>query len=200
MNLSESSSQFSVKPEDWSVWSQQLQSETERGLATTAAAILDHLVARRIESFLLDDPGATKRLLGNPFSPLGSFAARTAAAFSLGLISDDERDDLDCIRDIRNDFAHQPISPSFTDQSIAQKVRNMKIPKLMPKAVFDPSAIPPRKLFIDAVSMLSTFIDFRTRNNRERRTSPKRFIIESTKRPAHRLMEKSSSGEEVDKI
>ncbi|MBM3124603.1 MAG: hypothetical protein FJZ87_05960 [Chloroflexi bacterium] len=184
MSSSKSSPQFSVKPEDWSIWSQQLQSETDRGLATTAAAILDHLVARRIESFILDDSIATKRLLGNPFSPLGSFAARTAAAYSLGLITDDERDDLDCIRDIRNDFAHQPTSPSFTDQSIAQKVRNLKTPKLMSKIILDPYAIPPRELFRDSVSMLSTFIDIRTRNNSERRTSPKRFKIVSTKRPA----------------
>lgn len=183
MSQSESSALFTVTPEDWSVWSQQLQSETERGLATTASAILDHLVARLIEGFLLDDPSATKRLLGNPFSPLGSFAARTAAAFSLGLISEDERDDLDCIRDIRNDFAHQPTSPSFSDQSIAQKVRNMKIPKLLPKEMLDSYGESPRRIFTDAVAMLSTFIEIRTRDNRERRTLPKKFKMQYTKPP-----------------
>ena len=37
MSASESSSQFIVKPEDWSAWNQQLQSETERGLAIRKA-------------------------------------------------------------------------------------------------------------------------------------------------------------------
>ena len=178
MSPTKSSALFSVSPEDWSIWSQQLQSETERGLATTAAAILEHLVARLIERFLLDDSSATKRLLG-PFSSLSSFAARTAAAFSLGLISEDERDDLDCIREIRNDFAHQPTSPSFSDQSIADKVRNLKIPKLVPSEIVDQSTLPPRQLFTNGVSMLATFISIRTENNLDRRIPPRRFKIQS---------------------
>jgi len=184
MSKSESSALFSVTIEDFANWSQQLQAETDRGLATAAAAILDHLLARLIENFLVDDPQATKRLLGNPFSPLGSFAARTAAAYSLGLITKDERDDLDCIRGIRNDFAHQPTSPAFSDHSIAMKVRRLNIPKLMPKENNAPSSPPPRELFRTAVSMLYTFIDIRTRSNQERRIHPKGFKMESTKPPA----------------
>jgi len=184
MSKSESSSLFSVTFDDFADWSQQLQSETDRGLATASAAILDHMLARLIENFLVDDPKATKRLLGNPFSPLGSFAARTAAAYSLGLITENERDDLDCIRDIRNDFAHIPTSPAFTDQAIVKSVCKLKTPGLMSKDIFDPSVMPPRELFRTAVSMLYTFIDIRTRKNKERRTHPKRFKIESTKPPA----------------
>jgi DNA-binding MltR family transcriptional regulator len=106
------------------------------------------------------------------------------AAYSLGLITGDERDDLDCIRDIRNDFAHQPTGPSFTDESIAKNVHKLKMPNLMPKEIFDPSMVPPRELFRNAVSMLYTFIDIRTRNSQERRMHPKGFIMASTKPPA----------------
>lgn len=180
MSSTEPSTLFIVSPEDWAIWSQQLQSETERGLATTAAAILDHLVARLIEGFLLDDPSATKKLLGLPFSPIGSFAARTAAAYSLGLISEDERDDLDCIRDIRNDFAHKPTSPSFSDQSIANKVRNLKLPKMMPSEILNRFAESSRQLFTNTVAMLSTFIDIRTRQSVDRRSPPRRFYIQPT--------------------
>jgi len=184
MSKSESSALFSVTFEDFADWSQQLQAETDRGLATAAAAILDHMLARLIENFLVDDPHATKRLLGNPFSPLGSFAARTAAAYSLGLVTEEERDDLDCIRDIRNDFAHLPTSPAFADQSIAKNVHKLKMPGLMSKELLDPSVMPPRELIRIAVSMLYTFIDIRTRNNQERRVPPKKFKMESTKPPA----------------
>lgn len=184
MSKVESSALFSVTFEDFADWSQQLQAETDRGLATAAAAILDHMLARLMENFLVDDPHATKRLLGNPFSPLGTFAARTAAAYSLGLITEDERDDLDCIRDIRNDFAHQPTSPVFTDESIAKNVHKLKMPNLMPKEILDPSVVPSRELFRTAVSMLYTFIDIRTRNSQERRVHPKGFIMESAKPPA----------------
>ncbi|MDD5468249.1 MAG: MltR family transcriptional regulator [Anaerolineales bacterium] len=174
-----SSPWFSVTHEDFAAWSQQLQAETDRGLATAAAAILDHMLARLIECFLVDDPQATERLLGKPFSPLGTFAARTAAAYSLGLISSDERDDLDSIRNIRNDFAHQPTSPAFSDESIAKNVRKLKMPKLMPKVPSGPFEKPPRELFIMAVTMLQTFIDIRTRST-ERRTSAKHFKMVAT--------------------
>ncbi len=184
MSHSKSASLFSITFEDYAAWSQQLQAETDRGLATAAAAILDHMLARLLESFLVDDHQATERLLGKPFSPLGSFAARTATAYSLGLIHADERDDLDCIRDIRNDFAHQPTSPVFSDEAIAKNVRKLKTPKLMPKELLDPSVVPPRELFRITASMLQTFIDRRTCENAERRSSPNRFKMVSTKPPA----------------
>jgi DNA-binding MltR family transcriptional regulator len=142
------------------------------------------MLARLIDSFLVEDFQATERLLGKPFSPLGSFAARTAAAYSLGLITDDERDDLDCIRDIRNDFAHQPTSPAFSDESIAKNVRKLKMPKLMPRELLDSSVVSPIELFRTAVTMLQTFIDRRTHDNAERRISPNRFRMVSTKPPA----------------
>ena len=175
MRSSETSTQFDVSLEDWSTWSQQLQSETERGLAITAAAILDHLLARLIESFILNDRKATKELLGNPYSPLSTFAARTAAAYSLGLISDDERDDLNIVRGIRNKFAHKPTSLSFSDQPIASKIENLKIPKIVPSEIQHWETAPPRKKFANTVAMLSTFIDIRTRQNSEQRTPPKKF-------------------------
>jgi DNA-binding MltR family transcriptional regulator len=177
MRSTKSSTLFVVSPEDWSTWSQQLQSETERGLATTAAAILDHLLARLIEGFLINDPLATKKLLRGPFSPLGSFAARTAAAYSLGLISEEERDDLDTIRDIRNEFAHKPTSPSFSDKTIARKVKNLKIPKIVPSEIQNWATASLERLFTDTVSMLSTFIDIRTREKVDRRTHAKKFRI-----------------------
>jgi len=152
-------------------------------LATTAAAILDHLLGRLIEGFLLDDTHATKKLLGDTFSPLGSFSARIATAYSLGLISKEERDDLDCIREIRNAFVHQPTSPSFSDDPIAAKVRGLKTIQLVSKEISFPTNMPPKNSFRDAVAMLSSFIEIRTQNNHERRTPPGKFKMEFPKQP-----------------
>lgn len=172
---------FTASPNDWAEWSSQFQTETDRGVAIVAAAILDRLVAGLIESFILDDPDATLKLIGNPYSPLGSFASRTAAAFSLGLITKNEMADLDCIRDIRNKFAHLSSSCSFTDRSIARKVQALNIPKLIPDEIIDKSTYTLRKIFIDGVSMLYTFINSRTSNNHERRTTPRDFTLHLTK-------------------
>lgn len=172
---------FSVSPEDWATWSQEFQAETDRGLAASAAAVLDHLLARLIEAFLVEDVNATKRLLGDPFSPLGSFAARTAAAFSLGLISTDEKDDLDCIRDIRNQFVHDTRSPSFASPAISQRVDRLKTPTLMQKAFPSRTTATSRESFRVAATMLSTFINKRT-GGTQRRLRPRRFVIKAVRR------------------
>jgi mannitol operon repressor len=179
MSSDKSSPIFTVQPDDWAFWSKELQSESDRGLVIIAASILDHLIARLIEVFVVYDPPATKKLLDDPFSPLGNFAPRTLAAYSLGLISKDERDDLDTIRKIRNEYAHEPKSTSFTDQKIMNKVNNLKTPKLVPVEIHDWNNLSTRQLFINAVSMLSTFIDMRTQLVIDhRRIPPKKFIIQ----------------------
>lgn len=50
--------------------------------------------------------------------PLSSFASKIKIAFCLGLISSDEYDDLQIIRDIRNTFAHYLTDCDFTQQRI----------------------------------------------------------------------------------
>lgn len=181
MSQSKTSPLFKVSPDDWASWSQQLQSESERGMATTAVAILDHLLGRLIEGFLLDDFHATKKLLGDALSPLGSFSARIALTYSLGLISKDERDDLDSIRKIRNAFVHQPISPSFSDESIATMVSSLKTIQLIKTEISSTTTMSPKAIFRDVASMLSTFIDIRTHRNTERRVSPGKFVIQTSK-------------------
>ncbi len=55
---------------------------------------------------------------------MGTFAARAAAAQALGLISTDEFDDLQCIRKVRNDFAHNHRA-DFSDPGIARSCREL---------------------------------------------------------------------------
>lgn len=49
------------------------------------------------------------------FAPLGSFAARIATAYRLGLVSRAEADAFDVLREIRNDCAHKIVAFRFED-------------------------------------------------------------------------------------
>jgi DNA-binding MltR family transcriptional regulator len=124
----------------------------------------------------------TKDLLENTFSPLSSFAARINVTYSLGLISKEEWVDLTCLRKIRNEFAHEPFTKSFSDQSITDKIRNLKIPMLLKDLIPNFNDLPTRQLFINGASMIATFIEKRKRNNTEKRTSPRRFIMKHSRR------------------
>ena len=91
--------------------------ETERGTALAAAAMLDEQLARIIESFLIPNKGS-KSLIDGFNAPLGTFSARIASSFALGLLSEVEYKECELIRKVRNEFAHQ-IKVSFKSQKIA---------------------------------------------------------------------------------
>lgn len=91
--------------------------ETERGTALAAAAMLDEQLARIIESFLIPNRGR-KALLDGFNAPLGTFSARIASSFALGLVSEVEYRECELIRKVRNEFAHQ-IKVSFKTEKVA---------------------------------------------------------------------------------
>nr|WP_245341640.1 MULTISPECIES: transcriptional regulator [unclassified Rhizobium] len=90
--------------------------ETERGAALAAAAMLDDQLGKVIEAFLIPNKGS-QALLSGFNAPLGSFSARIAAAFGLGLISEAEYRECELIRKVRNEFAHQ-IRVSFATEKV----------------------------------------------------------------------------------
>jgi DNA-binding MltR family transcriptional regulator len=168
---------YSVSQGDWIYWSQQYQKETDRGLAITSSAMLDHLLASLIEAFLVNDKKATKELLKGPNSPLGTFWSRIIIAYSLGLIPSDERNDLELIGEIRNKFAHKAIHLSYETDPISNLINKFKIPKMQNAIMRINPNRTKKSIYIDTVSMISTFIEKRKLSITDRRIPAKKFIL-----------------------
>ena len=177
--MSDEKSLFTLHPDDWAELSSQLGQETDRGAALVGAAFLENMLGALIEDFLLDDRKITKKLLKGPLAPFGNFHSRMIASYSLGLISADELHDLDIIRDVRNDFAHTAKSMSFSTSSVRTKLEKLRVPHLVPDGIFDTSTLKPRQLYINSVSMISTFLDRRRKNISDRREPAKKFFIQA---------------------
>ena len=79
--------------------------ENDRGAALVAAAMLDQRLKEIIAAFMVQSK-ASDELLSGFNAPLGTFAARTSAAYALGLIQDAEFREINVIRKIRNEFSH----------------------------------------------------------------------------------------------
>ena len=79
---------------------------------------------KEIVSAFLCEGEASARLLEGFNAPLGTLAARAAAAAALGLISTREYQELETIRRIRNQFAHDHRT-SFSDQGIVDRCQNL---------------------------------------------------------------------------
>jgi len=101
---------------DFMTFLEHLNQESERGQVLISASMLDDLLMKTLQAFLIKGRIADKLLTGFN-APLGTFSARIEATHSMGLISDEERHDAIVIRKIRNEFAHT-LTASFDDQSV----------------------------------------------------------------------------------
>jgi hypothetical protein len=95
----------------------------DRTAAITAAAFIDFALQGAISLHLPDSTERQKKDLfdGGGAGPLSSISAKILMAHALGIISDIEREDLDTIRIIRNNFAHSMIHMEFSDEAVSKE-------------------------------------------------------------------------------
>ena len=82
-----------------------LSAHDERGLALALAAFAEDTLGRLLTTYLIDCKQA-KDLVDGFNAPLGTLASRMKAAFSFGLLTKEQYEDLEVARKIRNRFAH----------------------------------------------------------------------------------------------
>lgn len=159
---------------DLNAFSGPFSSESDRACAVLGGALLEarleSLYNRRLRNYkteLLYNEGA-----------LAAFYARIHVARALAWISEDVRFDLDQIRLIRNDFAHNADHQlSFADQSIADRCRTLRVAQVLidahehaastPHPNFSAELIrawgakfqPPRKRYEVTVQMLAQHLE-----------------------------------------
>lgn len=123
--MNHASSEFLKKrKEEFFAFRQALSKESDRGCALFAAAYLDSALSDLLFLSFVESKKIEDDLFeGN--APLSAFSSRIKMAFYLGRISAECRADLDTIRKIRNDFAHEAGLISFDSQSTADRCRNL---------------------------------------------------------------------------
>ncbi|RZJ44618.1 MAG: transcriptional regulator [Brevundimonas sp.] len=97
---------MSSTSEDFGVWIEALNGESDRGVAIVGCSYLDTMLGRILQAFCAPNAAAARLVIGIA-APLGSFSAKITAAHALGLVSEAEVRELDQLRRIRNEFAHQ---------------------------------------------------------------------------------------------
>ncbi len=115
---------------DLNAFSGTFRAESDRACAVLGAALLD----ARLESLFRRRLRCHEdQLLNN--GPLGTFSSRIRVSRALAWISSDVESDMNVIRGIRNEFAHNfDHRLSFGDQSIADRCRNLKTAKVLIEA------------------------------------------------------------------
>lgn len=98
--------------------------ESDRGAALNAAAVLDDWLQNILEVFFADNKSG-RDLISGFNAPLGTFAAKAAAAHALGLLQDNEYQEITLIRKIRNEFGHSWKGVSFESHKVANFVNQL---------------------------------------------------------------------------
>lgn len=97
----------------------ELSAMSDRAAAIVGAVMLEDKLERLLRSCLRDMPltggESIQDQMFRPMGPLGSFSAKTKLGAMLGLYSKDAYKDMNCIRDIRNKFAHKVNTHSFAE-------------------------------------------------------------------------------------
>lgn len=138
---------------------EELHNESDRAAAILGAAFLDESLHQLLLSAVTGGPRVAARLLDRD-RPLSTFGARVLSAYAFGLISQDEFDELEIIRTIRNAFAHREHSLSFSTQSISDRAARLNSGRLLLEGLQD-LPITPRKIFDTSVAVLAMLLGYR---------------------------------------
>ena len=98
-----------------------LRKESDRGKVLISTGFMEEQLKDILLAFMVEGGPATE-LVTSGNAPLGTFSARIAACYALGLISEREHHDLTLLRRIRNDFAHD-IHTSFDTPSVIDRCK-----------------------------------------------------------------------------
>ncbi|HEX4556399.1 MAG TPA: hypothetical protein VH249_20585 [Xanthobacteraceae bacterium] len=85
-----------------------------------------------------------QKLLFRSVGPLRSFEAKIRLGYGLGLFGPETKNNLDCIKGIRNAFAHAIIPITFDTPEVASVCRMMTMPEILPPRAIDPETFEPR--------------------------------------------------------
>ena len=147
-----------AKREQWNEFLEEFQAESDRSCAVLGAAFLDEHLRTLLEAFFVDDPRRIADLFDGAATPLSGFAAKTQMAYALGFLSLGEFRDLDLIRKIRNEFAHDLHGVSFATSSVALRCTELTCCNVVEAAL---GAMGARARFTTSVTMLANWIALR---------------------------------------
>ncbi len=87
--------------------------------AVMGAALVENSLRSTIEAFLVE-PYDEAGLFHDQGAPFNTFKAKIVGGKALGIFGDETAADLDCIRDVRNQFAHALLKLQFDNPHLAE--------------------------------------------------------------------------------
>jgi hypothetical protein len=143
-------------PEELKAFFDSVKDMENRAVALILSSLTDNLLEACIAMrFVRLGKKRFDKMFREQGAPLGTFSAKIATGFALGIINSELRSQLDRIRHIRNAFAHAMLVVSFDEPMIAQACNKLDHNRLIP-GIFTLHEDTPRSRF----TMAATFAMF----------------------------------------
>ncbi|MCU4177864.1 MltR family transcriptional regulator [Carboxylicivirga sp. N1Y90] len=107
------------------VLKEEFEKETDRGAAIFATSLFDAAIKNILISFFVSNPNSTDELFDGPNAPLSSLSSKIIMCYRLGILSDRFVRDLNLIRKIRNEFAHNIQGCDFSHTGILSRIQEL---------------------------------------------------------------------------
>lgn len=120
--------QLLIDHNEWGVFFEELQGETNRAAAILVAAWLDELLKRKLQILFCHGSKTEREELFESNGPFRSFGNKISALSCLGHLDAETCNDLRLIKAIRNKYAHHIQGLSMDTPKIAQWVEALKTP------------------------------------------------------------------------
>ena len=124
---------------------------THSGVVIASAAILDNQLERVLKKAMRPLSKKMHKRLFESFGPLSDLASKILMAYALRIISVEIYDELEKIRQIRNEFAHSSEILNFDSKQIAPKFLALKKPQTSTKN--------PPEIFVKCVTVIHEFLE-----------------------------------------
>jgi DNA-binding MltR family transcriptional regulator len=115
--------------QDYDKYFGSLSEESDRGCVLVAVTVLDRHLEMLIRAEFSQDAKVMKHVINPLFKgqgPLASFWSKTQLAYSLDLIPEWMYEDLERIRELRNEFAHKYEAADFDDPAVVRLTEKLK--------------------------------------------------------------------------
>jgi hypothetical protein len=131
----------------------ELKTQSDRGTAVIAAAVLDDLLEMLLTARFVEMGGERhENLFKKTGAPFSSFSSKIETCFAVGVIGNEARLAMHLIREVRNEFAHRIEQITFDHPDVATKVETRVLEGVRKLGKCN------REMFIDSFSAIALII------------------------------------------
>jgi DNA-binding MltR family transcriptional regulator len=108
------------------VLKQEFEKETDRGAAIFATSLFDAALRNLLIGYFVANTNSKDEIFDGPNAPLSTLSSKIIMSYRLGILSDRYVRDLNLIRKIRNEFAHNIQGCDFNHSGILSRIQELE--------------------------------------------------------------------------